>query len=304
MDNYDELLEDLKYAIKRVNKKLERRNETFNKYSGVYSFTTENIKGYFNERDIKNKNILTIAASGDHIFNAMLLGAKNIDCFDINKLTKYYIILKKTAISKLSYEEFIEFFIKDKKLKNYKKVFNVSTYSKLRNSLPTDVKVFWDIIFLIKDGYQVRNSTLFFKDVINSEIFYSNNYMNEDNYYKLKKIIDNYNLKFYNCNLKDLPKLLNNKYDTIYLSNLINYLYFIFNEPLLYNFRNFITNDLNNYLNQNGKIFVAYLYSCFNIKQVFYDEDSNLFNNDDFYIESIPSILFEGKDKMLIYKKN
>ena len=234
----------------------------------------------------------------------MLLGAKNIDCFDINKLTKYYIILKKTAISKLSYEEFIEFFIKDKKLKNYKKVFNVSTYSKLRNSLPTDVKVFWDIIFLIKDGYQVRNSTLFFKDVINSEIFYSNNYMNEDNYYKLKKIIDNYNLKFYNCNLKDLPKLLNNKYDTIYLSNLINYLYFIFNEPLLYNFRNFITNDLNNYLNQNGKIFVAYLYSCFNIKQVFYDEDSNLFNNDDFYIESIPSILFEGKDKMLIYKKN
>lgn len=302
MDNYDELLEDLKYAIKRVNKKLEKRNETFNKYSSVYSFTTENIKGYFNESDIKNKNILTIAGSGDHIFNAMLLGAKNIECFDINKLTKYYIILKKTAISKLSYEEFIEFFIKDKKLN--KKVFNVSTYSKLRNSLPTDVKVFWDIIFLIKDGYQVRNSTLFFKDVINSEIFYSNNYMNEDNYYILKKVVNNYNLKFYNCNLNDLPKLLNNKYDTIYLSNLINYLYFIFDEPLLYNFKNFITNDLNKYLNRNGKIFVAYLYSCFNIKETFYDEDSNLFNNDDFYIESIPSILFEGKDKMLIYKKN
>ena len=55
--------------IKYMNEKKQKINlkeidlNNFNNLSPIYSFTTENIAGYFKYLDFTNKNILTVAAS-------------------------------------------------------------------------------------------------------------------------------------------------------------------------------------------------------------------------------------------------
>ena len=39
----------------------------FEKYSRIYKLTTENICGYLNQINMKDKSILVPAASGDHL---------------------------------------------------------------------------------------------------------------------------------------------------------------------------------------------------------------------------------------------
>ena len=50
----------------------------------IYLFTTENISGYINDMDLKDKSLLTLGSSLDQAYNALLLGASQIDVFDIN----------------------------------------------------------------------------------------------------------------------------------------------------------------------------------------------------------------------------
>ena len=58
-----------------------------NHFDRLYPFTTENISGYFKEKDIKNKSILTVGSSGDQAINAFAMGAKEVTIFDINPFT-------------------------------------------------------------------------------------------------------------------------------------------------------------------------------------------------------------------------
>ena len=50
----------------------------------VYLFTTENISGYINDMDLKDKSLLTLGSSLDQAYNALLMGVSQIDVFDIN----------------------------------------------------------------------------------------------------------------------------------------------------------------------------------------------------------------------------
>ena len=100
----------------------------FNKLSKIYSFTTENIAGYFEYLNLENKTILTVAGSGDHIINAFFKGAKKVYGFDINYLALIYTELKLVAMQNLGYKEFLNFFMineennirKNKNALNYK----------------------------------------------------------------------------------------------------------------------------------------------------------------------------------------
>lgn len=297
MNKYQEIIDIAERAYKKVTN--EDDDENLYKYNSIYSFTTENIKSYYKKEDIFNKDILTVTSSGDHMFNAMLLGAKSIDCFDINVFTKYYVQLKSAAIKVLNYEDFFTFFLVEKnKLFKNKKVFNKATYQKIRDYLPLDAKIFWDILFIYKEGYKLKTSPLFFKDVIKSEIIRYNLYLEEEKFYKLKNIINNYDPKFYNCNIIDLPNISKKLYDTIYLSNIINYSGYYFDAPIIINYKNFIENKLSKMLKNNGLIFLAYLYSNYSIN------DKEYFNESHFEIKNIAPISYEGKDKLYVYKKD
>ena len=84
-------------------------NEPFSKYQKVYLSTNENIKEYLDLVSFKNKtNALTVLASGDHAFNLITKGILNIDTFDTNILTTYYVFgLKYAMILKYSYKEYL-----------------------------------------------------------------------------------------------------------------------------------------------------------------------------------------------------
>lgn len=67
-------------------------------YGKLYYSTNENLTRLFNNFTVADKDVLTVAASGDQFFSAVYRGAKSVDTFDINKLTKYYLYLRKWSI--------------------------------------------------------------------------------------------------------------------------------------------------------------------------------------------------------------
>lgn len=67
-------------------------------YQEVYPFTTENIQGYMNNLDMKDKTVLTVGSSIDQAYNALALGAKKVKVLDLNKNTKKYCEMKSKLI--------------------------------------------------------------------------------------------------------------------------------------------------------------------------------------------------------------
>ncbi len=295
---------DANEALKIINSK---DKTTYNKYCSIYPFTTENIAGYFNKENIENKDILTVGSSGDHVFNAKLFGAKSIEIFDINKLSKYYVILKNSGIKCLNYECFLDFFVKNKFfIKQNKNAFNIEIYKYFRDDLPDHIRLFWDILFAENNRFKLRNSPLFYEEIGISEIKGFNNYLKEENFYTLKNNIDNTPINFLDVNIKNLPNCLNKSFDTIYLSNIYECL-FEEKEPLKA-LRNIIY-KLNKSLKNDGKIYIAYIYnvvSCYYGEKYIYKSKQlenlyNLFQNCE--TKSFTSASLEGQDEVLIYKK-
>jgi len=164
-NNFKKLLEKAK---NRIENKFVYFEES-GRFSWLYPFTTENIKGYINQFDLRNKSLLTVGSSGDQVINASLKGCKDQTILDICPYTKYYFYLKKAALLTLSYEEFINFFCfldyTETFNDNYQ-VFNIDTYKKIRlnlKELNEEAFMFWDELFNTYYGLDIRVS-LFKKD--------------------------------------------------------------------------------------------------------------------------------------------
>lgn len=79
-----------------------KRSSLFNSdnegYAEIYTKSNENLKDLFKYFSVKDKNVLSVLASSDHVFTAYYLGAKSVDTFDLNYLTEYYYYLRKWLI--------------------------------------------------------------------------------------------------------------------------------------------------------------------------------------------------------------
>ena len=263
--------------------KIKNRYELYkNLYCWLYPFTTENIKGYIEKLDIKDKNILTTTSSGDHILNSYLMGAKSVDGFDINPLAKYYSELKIASIKELTLEEFLSFLYNKNPYFLPKKYLNEDTYYRVSKHLDEKTQNFWNYVFNKYSKNKIEKSHLFTRDFLNRKaLLKSNLYLNKDNYIRLRHILDTKRSNYYDLDISDINKLDNN-YDIIMLSN-IPACYYIENEKqklielkgLLYSLRN------------NPTIILSYLY-C------------NLFNHIDtplVYNEILSEGLFNKEDK-------
>jgi len=249
----------------------------FYDYAKVYRYTTENIKEYFKYFDFENANVLSVCSSGDHAINAFLKGNRNIDLFDINKLTKYYTDLKIAAIKSLEYDDFFRNDL----------IYNQKLYNKIRENLNRDSKYYWDILY--KFHFHRINSYDYFN--IEEDKHY-NIYYDINEYKKLKEIINEFKYNnFYHCNLLDINKYTSKKYDLILLSNISNYILFMENKKKnSQKYNNFINIELSKLLNNNGKIVLAYLYD---------------YNNDKLpkHYNYNYQMLDSGDDKILVYQK-
>ena len=258
--------EDIKQAIEQAIYMIETGTyEVFEnqKYSSVYMFATENVCGVVNCLNVSNKDILTASASGDHIFNMLLIGAKNIAAYDINIYAKYFYYFKEAAIKVLNYNEFLEFFFL--KLFSFKsKVFDNKIFFNriLPNIKDESSKVFWNTLFKRYSGFELYTSSLFFTNCYSKNTYIKcNDYLkNEDNYKDLQKKLLTFEYEFYWVDIfNDLSNIPDKKYDIIYLSNILDRLR---EKDKISNVRRIkeIIEKLKKYLVPNGILSVCYLY--------------------------------------------
>lgn len=217
-----EVQDDVCKAILLINK--ECSGATFSKHCTSYLFGTENQQGIDSILKYKDKDILTVASSGDQYLGAVYYGARNVDIFDINRLSYYITYLKIIAIMNLEYKEFIDFFVPVDWTNIKKSFFNMETFKKLFPFMPTDIEYFWKSIMVhVKEKgygnfigpYQYANHI----DVVQKGMPF---YCYKTEFYKLKNILKSRKLpNFFEVDLLNLKNVIENKYDILYLSNII-----------------------------------------------------------------------------------
>ena len=261
--------------IKYLNKKEQKINlkeidiNNFNNLSQIYSFTTENIAGYFEYLDFTNKNILTVAASGDHIINAFYKGAEQVYGFDINYLALIFAELKLVALQNLQYKEFLQFFMinEENDIEKNKNALNYKVYvNKLKKDLSKGVAENWDILYqnFNNNGYDLRNSYIFNNRYDNNNLkLMSNLYLKSELDYNIaKETIGEKEIILINSNYKDLKchNLLNlDKCDIILMSNISDYIKDIYKKKANY-LEEYIKEIMQTFKNKTNIIVCAYLY--------------------------------------------
>lgn len=197
---------------------------SFSAYTTPFLFGTESQEGVNSVIDYNNKDVLTVASSGDQYLGAVYYGASIVDLYDVNRFSYYITCLKVAAIKVLSYGDFLSFFIPMDKNKESIKFWNYRTFKKLIPELPSDVALFWDkVIYFAKKkkygNFILLDMTINDKDIVMRGMpFYSD----EVEYYNLQVILKNRNYpSFYESDVKLLSDVLVDDYDVVYLSNIV-----------------------------------------------------------------------------------
>ena len=230
-----------------------------NEFDRTYPFTTENISGYIDLFDLKDKSLLTVGSSGDQAINAFFKGATDVTIFDINPFFKYYYFLKVAALNCLEKEEFLDFlkhYGRPTTFKRNYKAFNIESYNKLKSELRIldyESYLFWDEFFYSYNPIDVRLN-LFNDDEERTEVEREFNlYLRDDDSYKLTRDILQKNVPtFINGDIKNIN--IDRKFDNIWLSNLAR---------IFYKYKDIkkAVDDTYNLLNDNGMLLVSYLYN-------------------------------------------
>lgn len=294
---------DIMIDIKNILDKNFSLSNEFGKYSKIYMMTTENIKGFLETCYLENKNVLTVAGSGDQMLNAYLMGAKNVTCFDINPLAFYQVELKKAAVSTLSYQEFLDFFFLE-----FNNILSPKIFEKIAPALGFEACTFFQLL------YNNYNSNDIFKRVYYNfspsldKMKRMNAYLEEDNYTKLSSILKNKDISFIESDITTLPEKLNDhSYDYILLSNISDSIQDIWQNNSLKNFKRLI-HTLSKHLNLYGMIQVGYIYDYYSNakKQIFQNKNlrQSVFTTDEFHSTFVESYRFHSEsDGIITYQK-
>lgn len=278
----------------------------------IYPFATENISGYIDLFDLKDKSLLTVGSSLDQAISAALYGCRDITVLDLNPYIKEYYYLKEAAIEKLTRDEFFKFFSYHSYpsvFRANRKTFSKDIYDKLSEYLSEmdyESYLFWNKLLKLYSGITIRQN-LFSQDedqhrIQPSKIPYLKD---EESYIKTKEILKDLKIKFITSNINDIT--LEKKFDNIFLSNLPDYQDLSKTKELYY--------KLLNNLNEEGKIMISYMFrttydSVYDPDIIeFYDLSKTLpaFPNAKLEtFQGVKGLIFESeeyKDSVLTYKK-
>ena len=280
----------------------------------IYPFTTENISGYINLFDLKDKSLLTVGSSCDQVINSILMGCRDVTLLDINPYTKFYFYLKMACILELSRDEFIKFLrFRDYPdvFKDNKEVFNIDVYNKIKLTLRLidyESYLIWDELFQSFKPLDIRENLFSSDEGRDSEVIGSNLYLQSDILYeqtrdKIKKVIPD----FIN---EDLFKInFNKEFDNIWLSNI--------GTLLSIDKIKMITDKFSKFLKQDGSLLISYLYDTtkdtkyqndwseiYNLKKVFKALEEYSLSLETFVGEKSLKFGTDNiKDSVLIYRK-
>ena len=218
-------------------------------YAPAYLRTTENINGYYDRMNFEGKSVLTVIGASDHVFNAILRGAKKVDAFDISMYAIMFYYLKEAAVKALNYEEFVEF------LYDQNTHFSRDMYLKVLPYLNEKAVMFWNLVFNAKDSRKIITSNNFcFCTCMGLPVDLSkrvSSFLDKDNFYILKEKMKTTEVRVFLENALTLDNI-DGKYDYIILSNIIDY---VAEEK----FKSAIERYVNK-LNKGGEIKVGYIY--------------------------------------------
>ena len=250
----------------------------FSECQKVYKETNENINGYMQQLDFKNKKkALSVLASGDHVFNLVYYGILNIDTFDTNRLTEYYALgLKRAALLAFTYEEYLLF---------NQKLTDLSTSIEELNSMVSlcypfmeaKYRKFWQEVMEYNYQHQKNNQEklnvflmLLMNMASNYQITHNNAYLKDSTSYEhMRKNLAKANITFECRNALNLGEK-KEKYDLIFLSNIPDYFDASFGYYWDYSKLQAYEESLKNIVNENASIALAYLIKLYNISSATY----------------------------------
>ena len=137
-------------------------------FQKVYPFTTEDISGYLTQIDVENKKVLTVGSSGDQALNSLLLGAKEVTIFDINKTKEKFFKQKKDIILNSSREQLYQRILNLKEFDYFEDIFLLSELEKMNLYMNSDENykklqqklINSKISFATGDIFDIKNSDL------------------------------------------------------------------------------------------------------------------------------------------------
>lgn len=185
-------------------------NVSVDGYGKIYFSSNEDLKTIFSNFDFKDKDVLTVAGSGDQAFYFYNDDAKKVDLFDKNKLTIYYYYLRKWIIS--YYDMFYP-----ELLVNNQYFINLFNAVKPSCEMEKAALAYWNNYFIYYDyGYCF--------DMFN---FSSRNIMKSnklEDLFKVKKRLNNSLSTFYHTDISK-ESIIKKQYDVIYTSNISEWLH-------------------------------------------------------------------------------
>ena len=321
MINRNKIYDDIGSACDLL---LQETTFSYGDFNRIYKFTNENIKDALSFFNLDGKKCLTVLGSSDQLFDMYLRGAKSVDSFDINPLTEYYMNLKIALLMyNSSLDEYMNFLCRTNNCNNINyNSFSYELYSQLEKYLDKKNSIFWNYLFEKNQKSLGVPGQLFKEDEEKNSILRKIiDYLNYSNFELVKNNISAYDAKYINCNVVNLSEKINQKYDFIYLSNIIRYVYQIFRgnkdceseKQCLYKYKEMIM-ELSNYLNDNGSIVAGYLYNDCN--NGFFDTFFNKSVRQVFDTRNFKYLSFNGvnsivsndnsntiKDSLIVYTK-
>lgn len=296
------LSEDIDFLNKVMNMKT-IEELYYNYFCWLYPFTNENITGMYSYIDFKDKDVLTVTSSGDHALNAFLLGANNIDSFDMNPLAKYYSELKIAALKTLDYNDFIMFLYNKYIFRRSKTYLNADIYSEVKKELSGRYLEFWNYVLAKYDSKIIKKSNLFSEDFLSIDYLKAANQylMIKDKYNQLRDIMKNKNINYFDYEFYQLGKF-DKKYDVLVLSNVIS---FLLKKTKEEDFKK-VKKIIDNISKEESTKVLSYLYRTYlndgtnigvynkeMVKKFFPDYSIEYFNASD-YIETYNPNLYDG----------
>lgn len=287
----------------------------FQKYGSVFLFGTENQEEINKILDYQNKDVFTVCSSGDQYLSAVYYGAKRVDLFDIDRLTRPVTYLKIASMMSLSHEDFLNFLIPSENLVKNSLFWSPQIAKKIIPDLPEDIAYFWDVIFPMckKEGYErfvyPKHWTSLAENIVKGMPFYAN----EEEYYKLQSLLRSRKYpKFIESDIFHLGEVVDDSYDIAYLSNILSsfvslalrtypYVTLSLKNMLEKKFVLRILKEIMPILRENGSILMDY-----RPNRSVEEGPDWLYNNDYFDVTSVSSKRFlEGNvntDLVLTYK--
>lgn len=263
---------------------------TYSKYCPVYPYSNENLDRLFSCVDVDGKNVLTVASSGDHAFYSYNNGARSVDLFDINCLTKYYYYLRMWVIKYFDNFYFDNYKLskKDESIRNFFNIFKITKRIYFdQYSIKNVTKSFKYLLSLVTPTNEEEKRALeYWEGVLDisilkwgkggfgyflKEIFFKDDTAKINNICDLlnirEKIQRNNSINFYNIDILDEEFSLKKKYDVIFTSNILDYHYDlnIFRKNVFDLLRKngcFVSSNVKDYLPQEKIDFLGEYFSC------------------------------------------